>query len=132
AALQQLQTLGTLLAQSVTRNAASGAASAALLPLAGNAETWTELFDMQAAIARRMQQLQQGWLAGWADWLHDYSNLGRANTMSEHTEQQYNLAAQAGALLKNQASDLLNLQENVEVGYSYWVSQHLPGGSRPA
>jgi hypothetical protein len=74
-------------------------------------------------VAARLQLLQQGWLHGWNEWMQDYAQLKRANTLSEYAEQQFNLMAQFGALFKKQASDLLNLQENVEVGYGYWVAQ---------
>lgn len=45
--------------------------------------------------------------------------------MSEQLEQQYNITEQFTALLKSQASDLLDLQENVQVDYGYWVAQKL-------
>ena len=123
AALQQATTFGTLMGQAAARYAGNGAASAALVPLATRADTWAELYSMQLATWQRTQQLQQGWLAAWGGWMQEFADLKRANTLSEHVEQQYNLVAQFGALLKDQAADVLNLQENVQVGYGWWVAQ---------
>jgi hypothetical protein len=123
AAVQRVQTLGTLLGESAARNIGNGAASAAVLPLAVRVDTWYELIEMQGAIATRFQELQQGWLRGWNTWAREYGQLRRANTMSELLEQQFNLAAQYGAMFKNQAADVMNLQESIEVNYGYWVSQ---------
>jgi hypothetical protein len=124
AALLQAGNFGTLVGESATRRATSGAATA-MLPLALRFESLPELVAMQASVLNRMQQLQQGWLHGWNLWLQEFGELKRANTMSEHVEQQFNLASSVGVLLKDQVSDLLNLQENVEVGYSYWLAQKL-------
>jgi hypothetical protein len=125
AALQQAQALGTLVGQSAARSASNGAAVATVLTLAGRVDTWSELQSLQGAVLQRVQLLQRGWLQGWTAWLHEFADLKRANTMSEHLEQQYNLVAQAGELLKDQATDLLSLQENVEVDCGYWVAQKL-------
>jgi hypothetical protein len=124
-ALQQAQTLGTLVGQSAARSAANSAATATVLTLASRADTWSELQSLQGAALQRLQLLQRGWLQGWTAWWQEFADLKRANTMSEHLEQQYNLAAQAGELIKDQIADVLNLQENVEVDYGYWVAQKL-------
>jgi hypothetical protein len=131
AALQHAQTFAMLMSQAAARFAGNGAASAALVPLAGRADTWAELFAMQAAVWQRTWQLQQEWLQGWAGWLQEYADLKRANTLSEHLEQQYNLVAQVGSLLKDQAADVLNLQENIQVGYGFWVAQKAAAPAKP-
>ncbi|HSV48186.1 MAG TPA: hypothetical protein VLJ58_20515 [Ramlibacter sp.] len=126
AALQFARTLHGLVGQSMARSAGNGAATAALLPMAATRlDTWHDLMAIQRAVLQRLQQQQQGWLQGWAEWAQQLALLKRANTMSEHAEQQYNLMAQAGDLLKTQATDLLSLQENIEVDYGYWVAQKL-------
>ena len=125
AAMQQAQTLGLLLAQSFARSAANGAATAALLPLALRPAAGPELLELQFAVLQRLQQLQQDWWQGWTAWLDEFGQLRRANTLSEHLEQNYNLCEQFAALLKSQASDLTDLQENLEVDYGYWVAQQV-------
>ncbi|HSV34732.1 MAG TPA: hypothetical protein VLI46_04205 [Ramlibacter sp.] len=123
APLRHLNTFSALLAQSATRVAGNGAASAALLPKATDFETWKELSAMQGAIFKRLLQQHQDWLQGLAKLGQEYSQIKRANTLSEHAEQQFNLMAQFGDLMKAQATNLLTLQDNIEVNYGYWVSQ---------
>lgn len=127
ALVQQAQAAGVLCSQSLARAAGNTAATAALLPLAMGPGTWDELLAMQGAIVGRFQQLQQGWIGGWQVWLQELGDLKRANTMSECLEQQFNLVAQVGALCKTQTSDLLDLQENIEVSYAYWLSKQARG-----
>ena len=64
-------------------------------------------------------------VAGWNAWLGEFSQLRRADTLSEHFEQQYNIAAQFGELLKTQASDLADLQDTLQVDSGYWVARKL-------
>ena len=123
AALRHAQTLQALLGQSATRQATNSAAMAALLPRAMDPEIWKELLAIQNAILQRLQQQQQGWLQGFAALAEEYDQLRRANTMSEHIEQQCNLAAQFSDLCKTQATAFLSLQENIEVDCGYWVAQ---------
>lgn len=123
AVLQRTHKAGALLGQSAARTAANSAATAMFLPLTARAQTYDELFAMQQAVIGRIAQLQQGWLRGWNQWLHDFGQMRQADTLSEHMEQQYNLGARVGALCKQQATDLLSLQENLEVDYGYWLAR---------
>lgn len=125
AAALQAHNLVSLVGQSVARSVGNTLASAALFPLMLTPEAGNDLFAMQAAVAGRAQQMQQDWLQAWNFWLGEFSQARRATTLSEHVELQYNLVAQFGALLKGQASDLLDLEENVQVAYGYWVAQQL-------
>lgn len=127
AALQQAQNLGSLLGQAVARSAGNTAATLAMLPLALRPDTAAELLELQFAVAGRVQQMQQDWWQSWNAWLAEFGELRRANTMSEQLEQQYNIGEQFTALLKSQASDVLDLQENVQVDYGYWMAQKLEG-----
>ena len=127
APLLQLQAFGTLLGQSMARSMQNGAATAAVLPATLSADTAAELLALQVAVFDRIRSMQQDWWQAWGGWLQECGQLRRANTMSEHLEQQYNVMEQATALLKSQAADLMTLQENVEVDYGYWVSQKLQG-----
>jgi hypothetical protein len=119
--------LGVLVGESATRAATSAAASTAVFALAPNAQTWSEWVALQTAVAQRLGQLQQSWWQGWGVWLEEFADLRRANTLSEFTEQQYNLFARLGELTKDQTSSLLSLQENVQVDYGYWASRKLRG-----
>ena len=123
AALQQVSDLSTLCGQAFARSAGNGIATAALLPLALQPETGAELAELQLAVMGRVQQMQRDWWQSWSAWAEEFSQLRRATTMSEHLEQQYNIAEQFMALLKDQAGDLMDLQENVQVDYGYWVAQ---------
>lgn len=98
-------------------------ATATLQPLTTPPQTWQELFELQQAVLQQLQQLQQGWFQGWTAWLDEFGQLKRANTMSKLVEQEFNLAAQWLLLLQGQATDLTNLQENIEINYGYWLSQ---------
>jgi hypothetical protein len=123
AALLQAQTFGKLLVESMGRLAGNGTATAAVLPLALRADSGAELLDLHLAAWQRFGQLQHGWMQGWSLWFNECAQLRQASTLSEHLEQQYNLGEQFTAMLKAQASDLLDLQGNVEVDYGYWVTQ---------
>lgn len=111
-----------LLSRQLAQATQHGWASAAL-PFAARPQTWQELCDLQQAVLQQLQQLQQGWLQGWTAWLGEFGQLKRANTMSKLVEQEFNLAAQWLLLLQGQATDLTNLQENIEINYGYWLSQ---------
>jgi hypothetical protein len=121
--------LGDLATRSVMRATTNGAAWTAAMALHPGTKTWDEWFALQGAVAQRMSQLQQQWWQSWGEWLRESVQLGRANTLSEFAEQQYNLFAHAGALARDQASDLLNLQENVQVDCGYWATQKIHGAS---
>jgi hypothetical protein len=73
----------------------------------------------------RLLELQQGWVQGWSAWLAELARLRSADTLSEHFEHFYNLGAQSGALLKDQAADLADLQDTVQVDYGYWLALKL-------
>jgi hypothetical protein len=48
-----------------------------------------------------------------------------ANTMSKLVERESNIGVQFGQLLGAQLTDLVGLQENIEVDYSYWINGKL-------
>ena len=53
----------------------------------------------------------------------DYSQLRQSNTLSKYVEREYNLVAQWGALLSDQAAQMAGLMENIQVDYGYWLAQ---------
>lgn len=123
--VQHMQTFQILMGQWFARISGNAASTAALLPQAWSTDIWQEMGQMQAAVLRRLQQQQQAWVVGCTGLAKEYQEGKRANTMSKLVEQQYNLAAQFGQLLSQQATNLVGLQENIEVDYGYWVSQKL-------
>jgi hypothetical protein len=114
-----------LLAQSLARQACNTCTSAMLLPLLARPDASAEWLELQAAVVARLLQLQQGWAQGWTAWLSECGQSRGADTLSEHFEHFYNLAAQSGALLKDQAADLADLQDTVQVDYGYWLARKL-------
>jgi hypothetical protein len=94
----------------------------------GHAETFDELWQMQAAVRERFLALQQSWADGWFKWLRYAADLGGANTLSKFAEREYNIAAQAVQLVGAQSEGLLGLVENVEIGYLYWIRRKLQSG----
>jgi phenylalanine-4-hydroxylase len=125
APVQRVQKLHLLLGQMATRSFGNEVASAAVLPLRTDAQTWHELLAIQQAVWQRLQAQQTDWLQGCSQLAREYSQLRQANTVSKFMEQEYNVAAQFGALLSNQATALIGLLENIQVDYSYWISQKL-------
>lgn len=86
---------------------------------------WSEWIQLQAAVAQRLQKQNQDLRKGFAILVDDYSQLKQANTMSKLMEKQCNLVSQWGALMGSQATNLMELLENVQVDYGYWASQKL-------
>lgn len=129
-AMQHALTLHTLMSGWLTRAANSGIAAVKLNPFAANPQTWGELLQLQGAVMQQLQQQQQDWLRGWAAWTQEAAQIKHVNTMSKLVEQEFNLVAQFVQLLSEQATNFVNLQENIEVNYSYWVSEEL--GSKSA
>ncbi|HET8748171.1 MAG TPA: hypothetical protein VFM98_21415 [Ramlibacter sp.] len=125
AALLRTHSFGLLLMESLLRAARNAGASVALLPQLAQADTGAEALELQAAVVQRLLELQQGWWQAWTIWLEELAQLRRADTLSEHMEQFYNLGAQFGDLLKAQGTDLVDLQDTVQVDYGYWVARKL-------
>jgi hypothetical protein len=88
-------------------------------------ESWHELWQMQAAAWRRMHDLQSGWMEDWKNWLQYAAEVKGANTMTKLVEREGNISAQFVQLLGNQATDLMGLQENIQIDYAFWINQKL-------
>lgn len=125
APLQQVQSFQILVGQWAARSSGNAATTAALLPQSLSPDVWQEMLQMQAAVLGRLQQQQKNWASGLSALALEYQQGKRANTMSKLVEQQFNLVAQFGQLLSKQATDLVGLQENLEVDYGFWVAQKL-------
>lgn len=99
------------------------ATSVKMWPHLMDADTWTDLLQMQGAISERLQQQNQQWVKGVAAIVRDYARIKKANTMSKLFEQQFNVIGQWGQLLSNQTTSLVELQQNIETNFGYWLHQ---------
>ena len=107
------------------RAMANANASAQLFALGIDLDSWQDLLLMQQAAWRRLMMLQNGWTQAWRTWVVYSDQIRGANTMSKLVEREGNIVAQFVSLMTSQATDWVGLQENIHVGYSYWVSEKL-------
>ena len=103
----------------------NASATAQVFALGIDAESMGELLQMQQAAWRRLMDLQSGWMQEWKLWIAYADQIKGANTMSKLAERENNIVAQLTQILGNQATDLVGLQENIHVDYSYWINQKL-------
>ncbi|WP_432722657.1 hypothetical protein R0381_001547 [Jeongeupia wiesaeckerbachi] len=121
--VQRLNSLSQLYAQSASRQWQSGLNAAAALPAYANPETLFEAWALQQAVWQRLQKQGEQWRDGLAAIYAERNQLRRANTMSKFFEQEYNLYAQFGELVSDQFTSLLELIDNIQVDYGYWIAQ---------
>ena len=108
-----------------TRAMHNASASAQVFALGIDAESADELLQMQHAAWRRLFALQSSWAQDWKNWIQ-YSDLIKgANTTFKFVEREGNIVAQCVQLLSKQAADLMGLQENIDVDYSFWINEKL-------
>jgi hypothetical protein len=108
-----------------TRAMHNASASAQVFSLGIDAESAEELLQMQHAAWERLFSLQSSWAQDWKNWIQ-YSDLIKgANTTFKFVEREGNILAQCVQLLSKQAADLMGLQENINVDYSFWINQKL-------
>ncbi|MBN3856606.1 hypothetical protein G3N59_24800 [Paraburkholderia sp. Ac-20340] len=88
-----------------------------------------ELLDMQRATYERFIKQQGATLEDWVEWGHQRAQLRGANTMTKLMEQEMNLVGRIGQIFTDQLTNLMALQENVEIAYGFWLSQKLGGAS---
>jgi hypothetical protein len=84
-----------------------------------------ELADMSGEALQRYVKVQQDTLREWAEWNRQRAQINGANTMTKLLEQEMNLLGRIGLIVTNHMTNLLALQENVEVAYAYWLSKKL-------
>lgn len=125
AAIGHVLKANTMVGRSMARLLHNGMFTAGMAAHFFEPETWEELTQMQGAILQRLEQQQRAWLEGCAILMQDYAQIRQANTLSKLVEKQYNLVTQWNQLLGDQATNLMGLQENIEVDYGYWASQKL-------
>ena len=108
-----------------TRSMQNASASAQVFALGIDADSAEELLQMQHAAWQRLFALQSSWAQDWKNWIQ-YSDLIKgANTTFKFVEREGNIVAQCVQLLSKQAADLMGLQENIDVDYSFWINQKL-------
>ncbi len=116
---------GALQRNATTRALANLAATAQAFAQGLTAEDMEELLHMSQAACQRLFALQKGWAQSWTEWFRYADQVKGANTMSKLVEREMNTLAQMGQILGNQMTDLVGLQENVEVDYFYWVNKKI-------
>ncbi|MBM3115829.1 hypothetical protein [Jeongeupia naejangsanensis] len=123
AGAQRLNGLTQLYAQSASRQWQNGLNTVAVLPAYANPETLFEAWALQQAVWQRLQKQGEQWWNGLATIYAERDELRRANTVSKFFEQEYNLYAQFGELVGDQFTSLLELADNIQVDYGYWIAQ---------
>jgi galactokinase len=108
-----------------TRATECSVATARLIASGRAAETWSALLEMQRALQDQLHEQTIDWFKGLAAWGRECAQLRAANTMSKMVEQDFNLLAQFGQLVGDQATNVANIFESAQVGYAYWVSEKL-------
>ena len=116
-------TIERLMQKQAARMVHNSLLTAGLTARLGDPQVWGEWILLQSAVGQRLRTQQQILGKGCAVLAEDYSELRHANTMSKLMEKQFNLASQLGALISSQATNLVELLENVQVDYGYWASQ---------
>ncbi|MDE1179191.1 hypothetical protein [Paraburkholderia sp.] len=125
AAMQDAMKTPALLGGWAVRGATNGLNTAKLFAVGMDMQRCNELLEMQTAIVKRLMLQQQTWLEGWAGLNRERAQIKGANTVSKLVEQEFNLVAQVGQLFIDQTTALVALQENIEISYSYWLSEKL-------
>jgi len=115
----------TLQTSWAARSISNASATAQIFALGIDSETWSELLQMQQAAWRRLLTMQMNWTSDWKSWIQYSEQIKGANTMSKLAERESNIGAQLTQLLSNQFTDLVGLQENIDVDYSYWINEKL-------
>jgi hypothetical protein len=132
ATLQHAMKVPALLGGWAARAGASSIDTARLFAFGMNLQTWGELIEMQQAVVQRLMLQQQALLQGMAAWNRERAAMKAANTVTKVVEQECNLIAQIGILLSDQMTNLVALQENIEVSYAFWLNQKLGAMSSTA
>lgn len=123
APLVRMQKLHLMLAQLGARGAGTAWAMATTLPMRLQPQDLVELGAMQQAVMERLRKQQNSWIEGLTVLMHESAEQRHANTLSKYVEREYNLVAQFGALLADQASQMAGLMENIQVNLGYWIAQ---------
>jgi len=124
-AINHAEKARALTANWAARATGNAAATAQLAGLGLDAQDWMDLLDLQLAAWQRLGALQQGWVESYKTWMKYAGQVKGANTISKLVERECNIGAQLTQLIGSQITDLVTLEENFEIDFSYWVAQAL-------
>lgn len=100
------------------------------LKLGQDDSIFDDLLAMQRAIIDNLATQQVEWVGDMKSLAGEVASLKKVNTMSKLMEQEYNVCALYGALLIGQATKLINLFENAQIGYGYLLAQQVPANAQ--
>jgi hypothetical protein len=120
-----LASTGKVLADRTARTLTAASDMAKLAATPPSPETVAEFVALQVAVLQRFETMTQGWSKAWHEWFAYATEFKGANTVSKIAEKETNIAGQLTAMIGSQITDLVTLQENVEVNYAYWIQQKL-------
>lgn len=87
-------------------------------------EVLNEGLAMQRAILERLATQQTEWVQGLETLATEAAGLRNVNTMSKLMDQEYDIVSQFGALLSGQATAMMELLENIQIGTGYLLARH--------
>lgn len=111
------------------RNATESMKAVQLFANTQNQDKWRalrdELFAMNTEATRRFSEFQKDWTKGWMEWVAESSQPKTANTASKLVSQEFDVMSQALILLGLQSAGFVELMENINVSYGYWLNRKL-------
>lgn len=94
---------------------------------APNAAVMMEALQMQQAVFQRLGALQSQFMEDLAELAVGAASMKKANTLSKLMDQEYDFVAQFNALLTGQVTSLVELLENIQVGYGVLLARRVEG-----
>lgn len=79
---------------------------------------------MQRAILERLATQQTEWVQGLQTLATEMAGIRNVNTLSKLMDQEYDVVSQFGALLSGQATAMMELLENIQIGTGYLLARH--------
>lgn len=91
--------------------------------LAADAKTAGEAWQMLLATVEQWQGWQAKGTDALAAWLEEWSQLRHADTVSKAADQEMNLTRQWMALVQAQTTAALQLADNVQTSWAWWLTR---------
>lgn len=111
------------------RSTAEGMKAVQLFAQTQDKDKWRALRDelvaMNAEATTRFSEFQKGWTKGWMEWVAESSRPKTANTASKLVSQEFDVMSQALILLGLQSTGFVELMENINISYGYWLNRKL-------
>lgn len=92
-----------------------------------NASVLIDALQLQQAIVQRLMVQQTQFMDGLAQIAAGAAHIKKANTLSKLMDQEYDFFSQFNDLLSGQATALMELMENAEIGFGVLLSRRLEG-----